>query len=202
MSGVHGKEIELALANNFELQKRVRAAVARDPNLSNLFHDVISYLRNPGSQSVQPVKISSDEDDEFDASFVDEAEFIAATEAVENSKRPRDETSETDSPSKRSKSMLSPSTVLANKVLNERFGLDQYRLKQEAAITRIIDGGSTAIVFPTGGGKSLCYQVSNHKALRILPNNCRFLRWHSDIRTRRRVDKQAESRWSCRRSSP
>jgi superfamily II DNA helicase RecQ len=47
------------------------------------------------------------------------------------------------------------------KVLNEQFGLSQFRLEQEAVIARILEGGSAVVVFPTGGGKSLCYQV-NH----------------------------------------
>jgi superfamily II DNA helicase RecQ len=32
-------------------------------------------------------------------------------------------------------------------------------LKQEQVISRILNGGSAAVVFPTGGGKSLCYQI-------------------------------------------
>lgn len=189
--GAHGNEIELALANNYELQKRVQAAITQNPKLSTLFRDVISHLRNPNSQSAQPARISSDEDDEFDASFLDEAEFIAATEEVENSKRQHDENDEIFSSNKRSKGMLSPSTVLANKILSERFGLDRFRLKQEAAITRIMDGESAVIVFPTGGGKSLCYQVTNHPALLNVSNKRRFLRWRSDTKTRRRAARTA-----------
>lgn len=43
--------------------------------------------------------------------------------------------------------------------LNARFKLPAFRLKQEAVIARILAGGSAVVVFPTGGGKSLCYQV-------------------------------------------
>jgi superfamily II DNA helicase RecQ len=32
-------------------------------------------------------------------------------------------------------------------------------LKQEQVIARILGGKSAAVVFPTGGGKSLCYQI-------------------------------------------
>lgn len=96
--------------------------------------------------------------DAFDVSFDDEADFLAATEAVENGKRRREDEVGINS-HKKAKTELSPSTVLANRVLNERFGLDSFRLKQEAAITRLLDGGSATIVFPTGAGKSLCYQV-------------------------------------------
>lgn len=53
----------------------------------------------------------------------------------------------------------SPHLAIANRVLRERFGLDHFRLKQAEAICRLLDGDSTVVVFPTGGGKSLCYQV-------------------------------------------
>ncbi|KAF2797118.1 RecQ family ATP-dependent DNA helicase [Melanomma pulvis-pyrius CBS 109.77] len=57
------------------------------------------------------------------------------------------------------KAEASPTTLLARRVLKERFGLKDFRLKQELAITRLLDGGSSVVVFPTGAGKSLCYQV-------------------------------------------
>ena len=47
----------------------------------------------------------------------------------------------------------------ASKILRERFGMEAFRLKQAAAITKILQGASCIVVFPTGGGKSLCYQV-------------------------------------------
>ncbi|ORY01114.1 P-loop containing nucleoside triphosphate hydrolase protein [Clohesyomyces aquaticus] len=53
----------------------------------------------------------------------------------------------------------SRSVALARKVLKENFQLEAFRLQQEAAISRLLDGQSAVVVFPTGGGKSLCYQV-------------------------------------------
>lgn len=44
-------------------------------------------------------------------------------------------------------------------VLRDRFGLSGFRAGQEAVIQRLLDGRSAAAVFPTGGGKSLCYQL-------------------------------------------
>ena len=44
-------------------------------------------------------------------------------------------------------------------VLQKYFGYDTFRDGQEAVITRLLDGQSAAAVFPTGGGKSLCYQL-------------------------------------------
>lgn len=160
MTGAQHKEIDLAFANNHGLRKRVHAAIDKNPGLSTLFRDVVSHLQKPSTEPRQPLKTSFEEDeDEFDASFEDEAELLAATEALENGKRSREEDEKLDSTSKRQKGTVSPSTTLANKILKERFGLDSFRLKQEAAVTRILDGGSAVIVFPTGGGKSLCYQV-------------------------------------------
>jgi ATP-dependent DNA helicase RecQ len=43
------------------------------------------------------------------------------------------------------------------KQLKEHF--DQFRDGQEAAISRLMDGKSVLAIFPTGGGKSICYQL-------------------------------------------
>jgi superfamily II DNA helicase RecQ len=106
-------------------------------------------------------------DDDFGLSSGDEADLLAATADVVNSKRNHDQGYEsTISSNKRAKTgektaqAPSSSTLLATNVLKERFGLDGFRLEQETAITRILDGGSAVVVFPTGGGKSLCYQVN------------------------------------------
>ncbi len=39
------------------------------------------------------------------------------------------------------------------------FGFDFFRGKQEPVIQAVLDGHSALAVFPTGGGKSLCYQL-------------------------------------------
>lgn len=44
-------------------------------------------------------------------------------------------------------------------ILREHFGFDSFREGQEAVIRALMDGRSALAVFPTGGGKSLCYQV-------------------------------------------
>jgi superfamily II DNA helicase RecQ len=49
--------------------------------------------------------------------------------------------------------------ALANDILKDVWGYSSFRLEQEAAITRLVCGGSALVVFPTGGGKSLVYQV-------------------------------------------
>lgn len=44
--------------------------------------------------------------------------------------------------------------------LKTHFGFDQFREGQQLVIEKVINGQSTAAIFPTGSGKSLCYQLS------------------------------------------
>lgn len=44
-------------------------------------------------------------------------------------------------------------------VLNEVFGYTAFRGHQAAVIEQVISGGDALVLMPTGGGKSLCYQV-------------------------------------------
>ncbi len=44
-------------------------------------------------------------------------------------------------------------------ILSEKFGFDSFRPGQEEVIGHLLEGRSAAAVFPTGGGKSLCYQL-------------------------------------------
>src|SRR5215218_9835280 len=44
-------------------------------------------------------------------------------------------------------------------VLAERFGFDSFRPGQQQVVEALLDGRSALAVFPTGGGKSLCYQL-------------------------------------------
>jgi len=48
---------------------------------------------------------------------------------------------------------------LAHKILRKTWGFDEFRPRQEEAISRLIHGGSAVTVFPTGGGKSLVFQI-------------------------------------------
>jgi ATP-dependent DNA helicase RecQ len=48
---------------------------------------------------------------------------------------------------------------LARSALSRYFGYDAFRAGQERAISAVLAGRDTMVVLPTGGGKSLCYQV-------------------------------------------
>jgi ATP-dependent DNA helicase RecQ len=44
-------------------------------------------------------------------------------------------------------------------LLKEHFGYDRFRAGQEEVIAAVLERGAALAVFPTGGGKSLCYQL-------------------------------------------
>jgi ATP-dependent DNA helicase RecQ len=51
------------------------------------------------------------------------------------------------------------STPDAVSVLNSVFGLPGFRGEQETIVRHVTDGGNCLVLMPTGGGKSLCYQL-------------------------------------------
>ena len=55
--------------------------------------------------------------------------------------------------------MTRPTIDDARAALRTHFGYDDFRPGQARAVTSVLDGRDTLVILPTGGGKSICYQV-------------------------------------------
>src|SRR4030095_4661688 len=58
-----------------------------------------------------------------------------------------------------SKSKPKSKGIDLHKALHEHFGFDNFKGNQEKGIEAVLAGQDTFVIMPTGGGKSLCYQL-------------------------------------------
>ena len=52
-----------------------------------------------------------------------------------------------------------PTLIDPAQVLRQVFGFPGFRGQQDAAVSHVVAGGDALVLMPTGGGKSICYQV-------------------------------------------
>ena len=105
-----------------------------------------------------------------------------------------------------------PDGTAAADVLHRVFGYSAFRGEQGAVIEHVINGGDALVLMPTGGGKSLCYQIpalvrdgvavvisplialmqDQVDALRTLGVRAGFLNSTQDLTERRRVEQAGD----------
>src|SRR5579872_6656211 len=70
-------------------------------------------------------------------------------------------TASTRTRAQRSKSEKKPANSSSHLLphLQEHFGFDSFKDSQDAIIQSLLSGNDTFVIMPTGGGKSLCYQL-------------------------------------------
>ena len=104
-------------------------------------------------------------DDEFGLESGDEDGLLALEAAVTRpepiagSKRQRSHSASEPAIKKPRVEESDQTKKRANELLRSHFGFTEFQHLQEKAIVRLIQGQSALIIFPTGGGKSLCYQL-------------------------------------------
>src|SRR5690606_19245482 len=55
--------------------------------------------------------------------------------------------------------MVQTDAINLSAALQEYFGFNQFKGNQAAIVKSVLDGKDTFVIMPTGGGKSLCYQL-------------------------------------------
>lgn len=158
--------------------KKFKAGNGSNPLLSSavesLLNSMVSYLEHDNSQDEDFDDVDDEDfllvetaDTSLDTSRLDlkrssDFDDEPPSEKVKDGDEPPSKKVKVDDepPSKKVNVEMAPvATSVARKILRGTWGFPGFKLLQEAAITRLISGCSAAVVFPTGGGKSLVYQV-------------------------------------------
>ncbi|NML20019.1 DNA helicase RecQ [Pseudoflavitalea sp. G-6-1-2] len=82
-----------------------------------------------------------------------------ATTTKKTAKAVKATKSESDNSSIGSATNATPTGAFLREALQEHFGFDKFKGNQEAIIQSLLSGKDTFVIKPTGGGKSLCYQL-------------------------------------------
>lgn len=100
-------------------------------------------------QTISQGPAAMNSEDDFGLSSGDEAALLDAEQANPLKRKSEAATSSTVK-ARRVDDATSQSQVIANDVRKNWFNISSFRLKQEAAIERLLCGDSAVVVFPTG----------------------------------------------------
>jgi hypothetical protein len=128
------------------------------PLLPLQFH--ASLINQALSTRLQQPTMTTMDDDDFGLDSDDDDFLVQAAINIENPSLKRRASEDLSSSNKRKAVAIYPErSDAAVRILKTQFGMEAFRLAQEKVISRLLHGGSAVVVFPTGGGKSLCFQI-------------------------------------------
>jgi ATP-dependent DNA helicase RecQ len=85
--------------------------------------------------------------------------MATTTKKKSTAKTAKETKSATGSSTNGSAKNVAPTSAFLHEALQEHFGFDAFKGNQEAIIKSLLSGQDTFVIKPTGGGKSLCYQL-------------------------------------------